>query len=306
MSRIIEIMDYLRIPRTDVPRAVALGRSLVTAVPDIAPAAVTERARWLDVATVSLRKQYDLRELDEPVGLPRFDSDLKHSWGALYGALQATARIPFASPEGELAQSLLNQLFSDGLSFVNQSYEKRWFESQRRLRRIEEDKLADSVVQASGNARFLEAVRVAHNAYANALNITEPDSAEEESTLAEGISAVRDAVSLYVAQVIAWAQQDDGRYLEEGYRALRPIDAARDAAARAIASGTELGNDEETTESETATASSDPGADSDAPPTSSETPTASSGPGADSDAPPTSTQTPEVLDPEEAPVSAVG
>ena len=51
-------------------------------------------------------------------------------------------------------------------------------------------------------------------------------------------------------------------------------------------SGTELGDDEETTESETSTASSQPAADSDTPPTLPETP--------------------EGLDPEEAPVSDVG
>jgi hypothetical protein len=166
----------------------------------------------------------------------------------------------------------LDQLFSDGLSFLNQSYEKQWFESTRRLRRIEEQQLADSMAQATGTARYFDAVRAAHTAYADTMKITEADSDEEEASLAEGISRVRDAISRYVVQVIAWAQQDDSRYLEEGYLALRPIDAARDAAARAVASGTELGDKEETTQSETSTASSQPAADSEAPPTSAETP----------------------------------
>ena len=217
-----------------------------------------------------------------------------NAWGALHDAMQATARVPFASPRKEQAQLLLDQLFPDGLSFLALSYRDEWFESTRRLRIIEEEGLAEPIAAVTGHPSFLEAVRVAHDAYGDALSITEADSAEEAPSLADGMRELRDAISLYVVQVIAWAQQDGGRHLEEAYQALRPIDAARDAAARAVVSGSDRGsNEQETVETEAPTVSNGSEVTPEQPQGSAEEPQAC-------------TETPEAEIPEEGPVSATG
>jgi hypothetical protein len=174
----------------------------------------------------------------------------------------------------------LEKLFPNGLTFVLLPYLSEWSESQQRLRRIDAQNLAKALATATGHEGFLEAIRTAHTGYGKVLGITEANGEPEAPSLAQGLYDVRAAIVLYVVQVIAWAQLDEGRFLEAGFRALKPIDVVRAACAR---SSERKSDDEET-----------------------EVPQASPESASPADASEATTETPDPETSEEGPVSTVG
>ena len=239
MSRRSQIQNYLRVPRGDVRKTLALGVALLSAVPDSASPTVTAAAAEFETATDGLGQQHDLRQQATKGGLRKLSHRSHRAWSALYYILYGVARIPVDSLRQQVAQKLLNALFPDGLSFLALSYRDRWVESERRLRRIQEQNLAEPLAVATGDTSFLDTLRTAHGSFGDALNITQADSTEEPPSLTEGLRNVRQAMSYYIVQLIAWGQAEGGRHLDEAYRALRPIDVARELAPRAAASGSQ-------------------------------------------------------------------
>jgi hypothetical protein len=261
MSYRTEIFDFLRIPRVSVRKTVTLGVALVSAVPESAPAVVTVTAQALETATLALQSDYQQREDAESGVVQEFDWKLDHAWGALHDVLRGVARVPFPSPRKTLAQSLFGKLFSDGLSFLTLSSDEEWFESRVRLTLIEEKNLEQALTTATGDESILAAIRTAHAEFGNVLKITEAASVQNRKNLLKGIDSVREAMLLYVAQVVAWAQQDDGQHLDDAYLALEPIRSTREAAAHSTPSGSKRRDDNQTPKSETPKASNDPAVD---------------------------------------------
>jgi hypothetical protein len=280
MSLRSQRQNYLRVPHGDVRKTLALSTALLSAVPDDASPPVTAAAAEFHTATDVLGAQYDLRQQETGGGLSEFNHRSDRAWSALYYVLYGTSRIPVDSPRKKLAHKLLGSLFSDGLSFLALSYRDQWVESKRRLQRIEEKNLAEPIAQATGDTSILDAVQTTHNAFGDALNITEADSTEETPNLTVGVRNVRQAMSYYIVQVIAWGQADGGRHLAKAYRALRPIDVARGLVPRAAGSGSQPeGEQADTSEASDASDTTPESSDS-APTSEAEPPTEGSDPAA--------------------------
>jgi hypothetical protein len=231
MLRTTQILKYARIPQTSVPDTVALGFALVTAVPDDAPEPVTGAAAKVENGTRTLESQFKLRNANGGTEAQTSCAVLGQAWGALQGVLKGAARIPIPNPRSKLAQSLLDTLFPRGLGFVRSTHRTVWFQSQIRLRRIQEKNLEAQLAQAAGDSSFLEAIRATHAAFAVALKITEADSVPvyKVPNLVQGMSTVRELMTQYAVQLIAWGQQNGGEHLDDALLALNPIEAVRDA-----------------------------------------------------------------------------
>jgi hypothetical protein len=239
MSRRSQIQDYLRIPSGDVRNTLALSEALLSAVPDGASSTVTAAAVELHADMDALGVQYDQRHEASAGSQTLCNRRSDRAWGALYYVLYGAARVPDDTPRPKQAQELLDSVFPDGLSFLALSYRAQWVESKRRLQRIEDKKLEQPLADVTGSTSYLEVVRTTHRDFGNALNITEADSTDETPNLTEGIAKVREAMSYYVLQVIAWGQAEGGRNLDKAYLALRPIDVAREEVAHATSSGSQ-------------------------------------------------------------------
>jgi hypothetical protein len=252
------LVGYLRIPQTCVAKTVALGTALVTAAPDHAPEAVHRVAGKLENVTETLESDHGLRNPSSQAGEVRKRArSLGRAWGALYRVLNATVEIPVACPSKEAARALLASLFPDGLRFVSRAYRDLWFHSAVRLRKIEEEDLETKLEGAVANPEFLRAVRETHGEFARALRITEAEPMREIPNLNQGIAAVREVMVEYVIQVIAWAQQDGGEYLNDALLALKPIGTLRAGVTRRRASSSDT-DEQETSEAESASTGSDP------------------------------------------------
>ena len=228
MTTPLSIREYTPAPRLDAAGAQALGLALVAAVPAEAPEAVTAPAADIEVQVVGLQDACDAR--DDPGELVRpHDERLDNAWAALHGGLQSAARLPGGRKRSVLAGQLLPLLFPDGLRFLKDRHEKEWAESNKRLRKISDEGLEGSIAEAVG-PDYLEEVQASHDAYASAMNITEPaDQPPRKIDLRDNLRQVGDAIEAYALQVVAWGNQGRGKNLEAARLALAPIDKVRSA-----------------------------------------------------------------------------
>src|SRR5262245_28190269 len=91
----IDLASYVRAPIVDVPSAVGLGVSLISAVPKAAPASVKAAAKKLRVAVVGLQDAWAASAAPVAVINKRAaDSANDNGWGCLESRLSAYSRLP--------------------------------------------------------------------------------------------------------------------------------------------------------------------------------------------------------------------
>ena len=228
---------YVRPPIIDVGSGIALGIALLSALPKEAPPDIKKSAQKLRKSVVVLQSAWE--KAGGPNG-PRdkrpADQATDNAWSCLHGRLSDYASLPAAHyPKAARAQAIVDQLFPDGLTFLQLPYATEWAESDRRLTRIEKNNLADDIDTIAG-AEFLAEVRRAHADYGHVLGITKASKSEAPENLAEPLRALGKAIAHYALKLAGLAG-DSGDALRMARAALRPIDEHRAALARRASSG---------------------------------------------------------------------
>jgi hypothetical protein len=233
----IDLSLYVRAPVMDVPSAVALGVSVITAVPKDAPPAVKTAAKKLRVSVVALQTLWGASEA--PVAMLNkraADSATDNGWGCLESRLAAYSRLPAAEyPMAPRALEIHSALFSTGLDFLTLPYKTQWAQGERRLKLIQDSGFASDIDLIAG-PEFLAEVKRTHKAYGDAVGVTKPEELPPEVGLVEPLRAVGRALVDYSLQLLAYASNNPAA--EASVRkALKPIDDQRAASARRAGGG---------------------------------------------------------------------
>ncbi|MBI4614057.1 MAG: hypothetical protein HY720_10650 [Planctomycetes bacterium] len=232
----IDSARYSRAPVLDSRRAIALARSLQTAMPKDATKGMKTAARRLEAAAARLEEAWD-ESSRAPTPSESRDADIAidGAWGRLHDRLESFADLsPARHPRAREAKKIFDELFGAGLRFLTLPYSQEWAESQRRLKRIDGNKQLAADIDKFAGSEFLADVRLDHERYGEAIGITE--TFEEESSapgVVDARRAVEHAIQLYAIQVLATADEEDPRTVKAALAALMPIDKAREKAARA-------------------------------------------------------------------------
>lgn len=238
-NQMIDPSDYSGVPLLDVASGISLATSLKTALPAKMPANVKSAAREMIAAAQALADAWS----DEPVPTVDdrrpADAAVDRAWGAMHGRLVAYSNLPADRyKESAEAANLVRTLFPDGLAFLRLPYNQEWAESQKRLKKIADDNLEDTLNDLAGED-FLTEIRRAHDVYGEVLGITKVAPAAQSPVRAERLRELRRLMSRYVVRVLA--QLDDDAESQAMVRqALQPIDDFRAAQARrAVSSAAE-------------------------------------------------------------------
>lgn len=222
----IEFHESIRPARLDADGGVLLGIRLINSKPaDIA----THEKRALKrvrEATVEVQRIAKLRDRLRPQNLKDEDRRFDAAWGAVQGQLAAWARLDY-TPPGQMAAGLLTSLFADGLIFLTRSYEDQWVESKRRLDRIDEEGLEESLTSLV-HPDLLAHVRAAHDALGEGLGVGEvPLEIPDGRALLEALRALSLEISGYARVLAGSVDVRDDESVQRFRAAMAPLDAYR-------------------------------------------------------------------------------
>jgi hypothetical protein len=218
MARTFTADDFVSLPRNlSVPAALALGASLESAAEAAGPlpATLAKSRQRLQGALASLKGAATSagRGPDAPYGPEAIaaDTNLDACWSALHGLASAWLRLPLAEsdPARTAARRALELLFPEGLRFTQLAYALEWAESERRLERLQAEKLEEPL-HLLGAERFVRALRDAHEQYGKVLGITEAKAATKpDGSLLPLLQGFASALRTYVLKVSAHVEDDD-------------------------------------------------------------------------------------------------
>jgi len=129
------------------------------------------------------------------------------AWTACERWLTGLKTMPSESPLPALAARLYDALFADALRFLRGASHKRWSETQRRLEKIDDERMAADFA-ALGGKEMLLALRATHRATGDALGFTVPKAPAETPQLRAPFDAAKKATRQYVLQVAASADEE--------------------------------------------------------------------------------------------------
>ena len=220
----IDVSLYVRAPQSDVPTAVALGVSLLSALPRDAPPQVKAAARQLRASVVALQAAWRGTPAAAPAVTKRAaDSATDNAWGCLEARLSAAARLPVSRhPSADRAQEIHAALFPTGLDFVTLAFKAQWAEGENRLHLIEKAGYAADIDDLAG-PEYLAEIRLTHKVYGEVLAITKAEDLPPEVSLLEPLREVGRKVAAHALQLVAWASAHPAS--EPAVRkALKPIE----------------------------------------------------------------------------------
>lgn len=226
---------YARAPKLDVAGAVTLAIQLLASLPKAPPAPVKKAAQILRKRTVTLQSVWKERDrIAKPEDPRPVDVMADGAMGRLHGRIQDYAGLPADRfPLAERAQALLDTLFPDGLAFLTTDFSSQWSETEKKLQRIDEEKLAKDIDQIAG-PEFLAEVRRIQTLYGEAIGATRARGKAEIPSLVKPLRDVSSAITGYAIQLVAVLMDvsaDDAKRTA-ARAALTPLDSYRAAAAR--------------------------------------------------------------------------
>jgi hypothetical protein len=231
--------DYIQAPPLDVPSAITLGTSLLSALPKGAPDNVKGAAKHLRKAVKDLEGAYKATPAAPAVDARPIDRRVDVAWGALFRRLDSLAELPAATcPRAARAAALRDRIYppKEGLSFLSLGFDAEWAAVKAHLSRIDEEGLTSDIDELAGD-EYLPEIRASFEAYGKALNVT--TKAEEREVVESRLSllqAVGAAIRDHAIAILGMRVPGDAKSQAIVRAALAPIDDHR-ARLRARAAG---------------------------------------------------------------------
>jgi hypothetical protein len=219
-------LDLVQLPRLDAGGAHALATSVVSTArkQKTLPPAVTEAVGEVSTTLADLGDALAgaLPSGEDSAAAREADTRIDAAWGAIFYWASGWARAPGIA-EASVAAKLRDSLFPDGLRFTQAAFAQEWSESKSRLTYIKEHKLEASF-EKLGGTKLLKTVRSAHEAYGEALGITDAVEVEEKGiAVRDALDAVAEALRNYVLQVSATVRKKDAKSRALAQKLLAPI-----------------------------------------------------------------------------------
>ncbi|MFO0613018.1 MAG: hypothetical protein U0414_10540, partial [Polyangiaceae bacterium] len=130
------------------------------------------------------------------------------------------------------AAAVRARLYPDGLGFLKLKFHEEWAESDKRVRRIEEEGLRPALDRLAGKM-FVDALIEAHTRYGVALGITKADTSVT-AVVIDAYKALVGAIEQYIRVVAGTVFDDEPEVVELATRLLRPVVAYRERALAAL------------------------------------------------------------------------
>jgi hypothetical protein len=226
----LKVTKYVNVPRIGVRSGIALGVALGSAVPDAAPDAVRTAATKVGSKVTSLQAGWAAQQSASPADARPADARSDKAWRATHDTLNGLRKLGTTS-RGQAAQRFFELLFPDGMTFTRLPFREQWVECEQRLEKLRDDAVADEFNDVLGGPECLDELQAAHDAYGRALDITESAEAEAEPGVATALRELKDAISDYTVQVLAWSRTS-AESEQLARKALLPIDELRAATKR--------------------------------------------------------------------------
>jgi len=225
---------YATLPTRSVASTLGLARALLEAAPKRQAAAQQKALQKVRDAAVALQAVWnEPHSAPSQLAVRAFDTALDVAWRALYLRLNAYGALPVERhPQARRALDLVGILFPTGLGFLTLPYSEEWAESEKRLTTIAQQKFAKDLDTLCG-PEFLANVKIAHEAYGEALGITqatEPGAAAPAA--AAPVRMLQIAIAAYARRVLGEVDEDEPHTVLAAQTALRPYEDFRKLAAR--------------------------------------------------------------------------
>lgn len=235
----LDLAQYTRAPRTDVPTGITLAQRLeVVALPK--PPATIKRSLSLVIACGQrLQTSWSRRDTFTPKASSRpIDQRADNAFGCLYGRLDTLANLPHDQyPRAKRASILRDSLFPDGLLFLTREYAVQWAEADKRVRRIKDEGLQKEIDDLCGPECLAEVKRT-HAEYAQMVGVATTSTAPAAlPSVSEPLRALHRAITAYSLQLVAlYLESETSEATRDAIRAaLRPLDDLRASASRPTA-----------------------------------------------------------------------
>jgi hypothetical protein len=233
----LDSTPYSHAPTITVSTGVSLCRALVAACPKDAPAHVKKASKHL--AETAEEAAGELAARNRALGVSSeedtraLDNLADRAWGGLRLRLQGLAMLdPETHPRAKQAAALEARLFPGGTGFLAAVYAEQSTAMATVLRLIDEDGLQKSVDSLAG-PEFLAALREVQPRYEKMVEERLRRDTASGQNLGETVRALQAAIVHYAQKVVGLVEHDDPASLEVVRKALRPIDAHREASGRA-------------------------------------------------------------------------
>lgn len=238
----LDPFSYIRIPNLDVAGGLSLAKTMLLLAPKSSSSAVRKAASAVENAVVALEGKWT-RQVELSRDLRPWARRSAAAWSAVRDRLATYESFAEGNSERIRAMKIHDLLFGEGLDFLTLTFPRQHAESERRIKRIDERGLAKELEQLVG-ARFVAALRAAHQAFGDVLGISKPVVPATPVFVVEELRALTDAISEYALQLLALASNDPEKR-EAVAIALSPIDEFRAAAARRTVADEDEEEDEE-------------------------------------------------------------
>lgn len=231
--------DKYKIPAGNIPAILALGRGLVSAYRKDAPPLVKKIRKRLDEAITSLEEAW--AKLDAAAGGldPRLaDNAVDSAHAAIAAVLDSYSWLPRHLDPKDVADAKLahDRLYGEGLSFLKLPFPEEWAESEKRVKRIQDENLQGTLERICGKP-LVAALFQSHKEYGAALGITQAEDPIIVKKVGEPFSTITTVVNQYVRAVIGSVDEDEPETVELATAMLRPVEVYRERILAARAGG---------------------------------------------------------------------
>lgn len=224
MGNDTQLWEYGRNVRCSGPAAGVLAARLERAAPhDITPGERRLLDAILEHANVVARVLAERDRIGRLKVRPLLTAFLA-GWSSFHdGLLAASAVLHGVSRRGDKATAVLTSLLPDGVSFASMDAETAWSEGSRRLDRIRDEHMTDTIHEVLGED-FLEMVTKVTADLAEVIGTgREPWTTPSTTALAEALAELGEAVGAYGRLVVGSVNAKDEASVERCVRALEGL-----------------------------------------------------------------------------------
>jgi hypothetical protein len=228
----IDPTAYVQTPRFSVSAGLALVRALIASVPTDAAAALRASAQTMRDQGVRLQDAWIATDSKPAIPDARpVDAATDAIWRGVHMSAQGAVTSRTSEAKAAAGQKVLDELYAEGLTFINIRYPLQWSEMEKRLEKLKDPELSAALTLVTDD-NTLPALQRQQAAYGKAIGVTEraPEPATPSPNLTDERAALSDKITLYCIAVLAAYPIDDEAGAAKVRHILGPIDELRAAA----------------------------------------------------------------------------
>lgn len=240
---------YARAPVIDAAGGIALGHKLLqNALPAPAKgkkdppelAAMRRAQALLKTSLGSLERKWAARDkvTKRPPAKP-IDLLADSAWRGSHRRATSWLELPADRyPEVARAKTLIDIFFPTGIDFTTGEFDTQWVETDKRVKRFNEEPALEAEWNALIGASFLAEIRRTHELYGKAIGTTESRPTTDPAPLLPDIRALQKAMVKYASQLVALYLDSEQETVKRAVlQALAPFDEHRASAGKRDAGG---------------------------------------------------------------------